>query len=343
MKNRILPVFISFSGCRQRCVYCNQNSITGQSNTDILTSAVEQIKTYLNVSNNWTEIAFYGGSFTCLPVSIQQKLYDMAHETGIKDIRFSTSPDCVTDELLVLAAENGVTTVEIGVQSLNDVVLRMNNRPCDAEHTLQAVKTAKKYIKNTGVQIMTGMYGETFDNFADTVDKITELTPEYVRIYPCIVLKETELEKIYSSGGFKPLTLAESVARSAYAMILLESAGISVIRIGLQDADQMKESIAAGEYHPATGDMAKTIAVAIYLALGHNIAIDRRFLSAVYGYAGYNRDASQDRLIMEDDRQLCMRDVCKAITENISEDYKRNIQRETARHAERLIDKTINR
>lgn len=305
--------------------------------TDIIESAEDQIRKYLSISDNWTEIAYYGGSFTCLPVVTQQKLYDMAHASGIKKIRFSTSPDCVIDDNMYMAAVNGVTTVEIGVQSLNDEVLRMNNRPCGAEETTEALRTAQRHIKTVGAQIMVGMYGETEDNFHDTVTKIMQLAPEYVRIYPCIVLKDTELENIWKSGGFRPLTLAQSLARAAYAMILFEAAGISVIRIGLQDAEQMKEAIAAGEYHPATGDMAKTIAVAIYLSLGHNITIDKKYTSAAYGYARYNRAACEGKIIHAEGQAPDIKDICRKITESAIEDNQRYIQGQTAFHAERLV------
>ncbi len=342
MTSNILPVFISFSGCRQRCVYCNQHSITGQSSGDIISSAEGQIKKYLEISNKWDEVAFYGGSFTCLNQDIRKKLYDMADDAGIRNKRFSTSPDCVNDAVMAEAAERGVTTVEIGVQSLDDEVLKANNRPCDAVETTEAVKTAKKYIKNVACQIMTGMYKENFRSFSDTVDSVIGLMPEYVRIYPCVVLRDTELNRLYESGDYVPLPLDESLARSAYGLILLEAAGIDVIRIGLQDADDLKNSITAGAYHPAAGDMAKTIAFAVYYGLGFSIETDSRYMNVALGYGGYNKEHREDRVIIKEGAVPSLRSVCEKIAEYRDEDYKRFIQRETARHAQRLVSQTHN-
>ncbi|WP_415238151.1 radical SAM protein [Seleniivibrio woodruffii] len=340
MKNRILPVFIPFAGCRQRCVYCSQSSITGHTSTEILTSTERQISEYLGISGKWDELAYYGGSFTCLSGELQQRLYGLAHEHGFTKLRFSTSPDCVTDENMAMAKANGVETVEIGVQSLDDEVLRLNRRPCGAAETLDALRTARKHITKISAQIMTGMYGENFYSFDGTVNELVAVRPDYVRIYPCVVLKDTELYGLWRSGDHVPLPLAETLARCAYGLILFEAAGIEVIRIGLQDSESMKEQIAAGEYHPAIGDMAKTIAVAIWLGLGHNLVLDKKYINTAYGYNGYNREACENRLTIKEGSQPDIRRICRGITE--IEDHKRNIQRQAAFHAQRLVGSTHN-
>jgi len=335
MKNRILPVFIPFAGCRQRCVYCSQNSITGHTSTEIISSAEQQIKENLEISGNWDELAYYGGSFTCLPEVLRMKLYALAHENGFQKLRFSTSPDCVTDANMAEAVQNGVETVEIGVQSLDDEVLRLNKRPCGVAETIKSLHTVKGHIKKLSAQIMTGMYGENFHSFDVTVDSVLSVKPDYVRIYPCVVLKDTELYFLWRSGDHVCLPLAETLARCAYGLILFEAAGIDVIRIGLQDAESMKEQIAAGEYHPATGDMAKTIAVAIYLGLGHNLVLDKKYINTAYGYNGYNRETCEGRLEIKDGAMPDIRAICQRITE--VESYKRYIQRQAAFHAQRLV------
>lgn len=335
MKNRILPVFIPFAGCRQRCVYCSQNSITGHTSSEIISSAEQQIKENLEISGNRDELAYYGGSFTCLPEKLRLELYVLAQGYGFQKLRFSTSPDCVTDENMSEAARNGVETVEIGVQSLDDEVLKLNKRPCGAAETIKALHTVKKHVKKLSAQIMTGMYGENFHSFNSTVDAVLGVKPDYVRIYPCVVLKDTELYSLWRSGDHVCLPLAETLARCAYALILFEAADIDVIRIGLQDAESMKEQIAAGEYHPATGDLAKTIAVAIYLGLGHNLVLDKKYINTAYGYNGYNRNACEGRLEIKDGAMPDIRTICKRITE--VESYKRYIQRQAAFHAQRLV------
>jgi histone acetyltransferase (RNA polymerase elongator complex component) len=335
MKNRILPVFIPFAGCRQRCVYCSQNSITGHSSSEIISSAERQINENLEISDSWGELAYYGGSFTCLSEELRLKLYSLAHRHGFRKLRFSTSPDCVTDENMAEAVQNGVETVEIGVQSLDDEVLRLNKRPCGAAETIKSLYTVRRHIKRLSAQIMTGMYGENFHSFDATVDAVLGVKPDYVRIYPCVVLKDTELYSLWQSGDHVPLPLAETLARCAYALILFEAKDIDVIRIGLQDAESMKEQIAAGEYHPATGDMAKTIAVAIYLGLGHNLVLDKKYINTAYGYNGYNRETCEGRLEIRDGAKPDIRTICKRIKE--VESYKRYIQRQAAFHAQRLV------
>lgn len=87
MKNKILPVFITFAGCTSRCIYCNQHRITGIQQSDVITSAKKQIDECISMGVEWTELAFYGGSFSCLPSDIRDDLYALAHQTGIKDFK----------------------------------------------------------------------------------------------------------------------------------------------------------------------------------------------------------------------------------------------------------------
>lgn len=342
MTSKILPVFISFAGCRQRCIYCNQNGITGLKPEEIIQSAQSQIDQYQKYSEKWEEIAFYGGSFTCLPVEIQLKLYKMADDAGIGVKRFSTGPDCINDENMALAAENGVKTVEIGVQSLDDAVLRANNRPCDAENTVKAVKTAQKHIKTVICQLMAGMYMENFRSFAETIHKVIDIKPQGVRIYPCMVLKDTELDRLYKSGDFLPLPFEESLARSIYGLMMFESNDIDVIRIGLQDGESLKESITAGHYHPAMGDLAKTAVYGMYFESGLLLETDKKYLNTAYGYGGLNRELAEGKVIIKEGAVPNIRHICKSIRENIHEDYKRFIQRKAAFHAERLVGETHN-
>ena len=141
---KILPVFIPFAGCKHRCVYCNQYKITGALGGNIAESAASQIYQYLSFSSSWDELAFYGGSFSCLPERDRLALYKTAKENGFKVLRFSTTPDCITDEILLEAKQHGVKTIELGIQSLSERVLRLNKRPYSFEECVEAVKKVRR-------------------------------------------------------------------------------------------------------------------------------------------------------------------------------------------------------
>lgn len=343
MKNRILPVFITFAGCTSRCVYCNQHRITGVRPSNVISSARQQISECLSMDAKWTELAFYGGSFSCLPDGIRSELYKLAKETGINTLRFSTSPDCINQKILDESVRNGVKTIELGVQSLDDTVLKANKRPYLASECEAAFAHVKTAVEHAGIQLMTGLYKEDFNSFAKTVDRAVMMRADYARIYPTVVIEETELADLWRTGEYVPLTLADAVARCAYGFILLSASGCDVIRVGLHDSLSVRESALAGAYHPAMGDMVKTVVVQTFINTMGEICVDQRYLNVAYGYGGYLKKLYRENVFIKEGVKPDFKDMSKEIVRVLSEDYKRKLQEQTACYAERLVDSTNNR
>lgn len=342
MKYKILPVFISFAGCTSKCIYCNQSLITGITPANVINSAKKQIDEHL-ASADWDELAFYGGSFTCLPRDIRLALYGLARESGIKALRFSTSPDCISEEILDEALENGVKVIELGVQSLDGKVLLMNKRPYTADECLNSFQMVRNRVNTAGIQIMAGLFGEDFESFAYTIDKVVGMKADYARIYPCVVLEDTELAELYRKGEYTPLTLQEAVSRCAYGYIMLTAAGCNVIRMGLQDSPSVKDSAIAGAYHPAIGEMAKTVALLTFLNMGGKIGVAQRYLNVAYGYGGIVKKMFRDKVEIKEGAMPDFIEIAKFIARGTDEDHKRKIQEQTAYFAERLISETNHR
>lgn len=262
----IIPIFIPHAGCPHQCVFCNQKKISGQK---IASAAAvrEQITKYLQ----WVkpgpenEAAFYGGSFTGLDAVLQEELFipvDKLLLTGvIGSVRCSTRPDYITAEKLELLKRHNVTTVELGVQSLDDKVLALAERGHDAASVAEAVRLLRAYGFKVGLQLMCGMPGQTAASFFDTVAKSIALKPDMVRLYPLLVIKDTPLEDSYKRGDFMPLTVGEAAELCAAAWESFTAAGIKVIRTGLQPDEELCSpgNIVAGPFHPAFGEIVKSM------------------------------------------------------------------------------------
>ena len=255
----IIPFFTSHSGCPHQCVFCNQKNITGQAKPVVPSAVPQKINEYLtsNTSGKPAQVAFFGGSFTALPVEMQ-KAYLAAVRPfiasgQIKDIRLSTRPDCITNEVLACLREYHVTTIELGVQSLDDAVLSRSGRGHTAMDTVTAVSLIKAHDIQIGLQIMPGLPGDSADGFMKTTGGVIRLGPDFVRIYPVLVIKNTPLEELYTSGRYIPLSLDDAVVLCREALERFDLAGIDVIRIGLQPTEELERpgTIIAGPYHPA--------------------------------------------------------------------------------------------
>ena len=263
MSHSNIAIFVPHLGCKCRCSFCDQNSITNENtapNADDIHNAVLIAKKSKKYNSETTEIAFFGGSFTAIErdymVSLLQAAYVHIKNGDVSGIRISTRPDCIDNEILTLLKEYGVTAIELGAQSMNDEVLLKNRRG----HTAQDVITASQLIKDfgfqLGLQMMTGLYGDNDEKSIETAKKIISLNPDTIRIYPTVVFKNTHLDKLRESGEYIPQTVENAVKLGAKLIPLFEKNGIKVIRFGLHTADESE--ITGGAWHPALAQLVKS-------------------------------------------------------------------------------------
>jgi len=268
-KHLIIPVFIPYQGCPHRCIYCRQDKITGQREDKIRREGVESLirkakKSPKFMNARTREVAFYGGTFTSLGTGYMTELLGAVSgcikDKSIDAVRISTRPDEIDEIRLELLKSYGVTAVELGVQSMNDDVLRKSGRGHTSEDTVNAVSLLKKNGFKTGVQLMPGLPGDSLDIFHNTIDRVLELAPDIVRLYPAIVIKGTGLAKLYQAGKYRPLSLDEAVAICSLSCKRLEQNGIRVIRIGLMSTPSLLEDgeIIAGPWHNAFGFLVRS-------------------------------------------------------------------------------------
>ncbi len=252
--------------CPQQCSFCDQQKISGKSKYPDLQEIKATIDKYLTSfteNDREVEIAFFGGTFTGLPLSKQQEYLSVAHEYlkkgEIHGIRLSTRPDYIDEENLHLLKKLGVTTIELGAQSLDDEVLRS----CNRGHTVAQVETASEMINRfdftLGLQMMIGLPGDTYQKSIATTHKIIDLGAKETRIYPCLVIKGTQLAEEFHRGLYEPLTMDEAVKLSAELTLLFETANVKVIRLGLHRSEDLQQgSMLAGPYHISFKELVMT-------------------------------------------------------------------------------------
>ena len=264
-RESIIPVFVPHSGCPHDCVFCNQRRITGQqepATADTVRQAVKAASA-LPKSNVKRQLAFYGGSFTAIPVNEQTALLEAAREAldagEIQSIRLSTRPDAIDDEVLQRLRYYGVETVELGAQSLCDKVLLMSGRGHTAKHVEDASRLIKEYGFKLILQMMTGLPGDTVEHSIETAQRIIDLKPDGVRIYPTVIVRDTALYDMWKAGKYTEHTVEDAVSVCAKLVPMFEGAQIPIIRLGLNPTDELSGGAAAGgAYHPALGELVKS-------------------------------------------------------------------------------------
>ncbi len=258
-----IPFFISHKGCPHRCLFCDQSVISGSeghfpSSREIL----EKISIWQSSAPDAElEVAFFGGTFTSLPETVQNDLLlplqPLIKEGTIGSVRISTRPDRITREIVERVAALGVDAIELGVQSMNDTVLNDSGRGHTASDSSAAIKCIKSMGLHAVAQLMPGLPGDTSASALKSLDEVIEAGTDSLRIYPAVVLRGTGLAELYERGGFRPQTLEDAVRICAEMLLRAAASGIPVIRMGLQASEELKteNNVIAGPYHPAFGHL----------------------------------------------------------------------------------------
>jgi len=307
IKHFNIPVFIPERACPNRCIYCNQPTITGVKELPGLQEISAIITTHLATidnSNSHVEIAFFGGNFTGIPINEQEEYLKTACsyiEKGfVKGVRISTRPDYINDTVLELLKQYGVTTIELGVQSLDDEVLNASGRGYTSADVTKTAHLIRAAGFSLGLQMMQGLPADTIEKSIQTAERIIRLGASNTRIYPVLVIKDTVLEDLYNSGTYTPLGLNEAVKWSKELCKIFIEARVNVLKIGLHPSHELMTdgNIIAGPFHQSYAEL-------VYTELWSDLLNSMRFKAAdhitIYthphdynhaiGYGGKNKKA----------------------------------------------------
>ena len=322
----VIPVFIPHRGCPHQCLFCNQQSITGQEGGSrrLKVEIGRTVEEWLARSPGRSEVqvAFYGGSFTCLAVEEQIEMLSSVRpflDSGrVGSIRLSTRPDCIDSEICSLLRKFGVKTVELGVQSMDDRVLKKSRRGHTVLHSIEAFRLLRDAGMQVGIQLMIGLPAETTSSFLSGINEVIRLRPDFVRLYPVLVVENSELEDLYYTGEYHPLSLNRAVALTAKGFSRLRGEEIPVVRIGLQPSESLERSLVSGPYHPSFGELVKSRLwfkrirkklAALSIDEKITISVSHRDLSAINGMnrkniKRLNELGFRDRYIIKADKSL---------------------------------------
>lgn len=255
----IIPIFIPHKGCPHNCIFCNQKKITARIKAVSGDDVVNTIETWLTTLGDvkTVEVAFYGGGFTAIPMEDQCAYLEIAKrykDAGkIDKIHMSTRPDAINKEILNNLKTYDVDTIELGVQSFDERVLKLSERGHNTNVVYESAKLIQEYGFELGIQLMIGLPGDSMETCIYSAEETVKIKPEIARLYPTIVIEETELYEQYKRGEYTPLSQSEAVERTKEMYKIIDRAGINIIRVGLKSSDIINENgdIEGGTFHPA--------------------------------------------------------------------------------------------
>lgn len=261
-RHRNIALFVPHEGCPHCCSFCNQKTISGSSAKPRERDVDEAVKTALETGGKGGQLAFFGGSFTAIEKEYMLELLKAAKRHidlgNIDSVRISTRPDAIDGGIIRILKEYGVSSVELGAQSMDDQVLSMNGRGHTAQDVVRASRMIKEAGMELGLQMMTGLYGDTREKALRTGERIAALSPDTVRIYPTVVIEGTELARLMKRGEYVPQSLDEAVEICARLLLMFREKDINVIRCGLHSGGGVDEGYLGGPWHPAFKELCQS-------------------------------------------------------------------------------------
>lgn len=172
-------------------------------------------------------------------------------------IKISISPKQVDKELLKMLKKYNVSTIELEAQSTNDYILKR----CGYIYNYEDIKKATRMIKwrryNVSFQVGIGLPDSTKIDELNTAKELAKLKPKSVRIYPMVVMRDTELETDFNNGKYEPLNLNQAIERCKDVVYEFNRKHIKQISIVKQnELEKSKETkIVSGPYHEEFGQL----------------------------------------------------------------------------------------
>ncbi|MDD3627887.1 MAG: radical SAM protein, partial [bacterium] len=227
---KIISIFLPYLGCQQRCIFCNQQILN-----DVFVAPAEiQIRKKISAAIDTlpkggdAEIAFFGCSFTSMPLDKQEMYLKIADEfkDSVNGIRISAHPNSFPKEVIRLLKKYDVTTVELGVESMSSAVLKESGRKYSSDDIINNIKVLKSAGLKVVGQLMLGLPGDTKRRFIKSVKDLADTKIDFIRLHPTLVLKNTDLEVKYIQNEYQPLSLEEALEWLLDAFDVLEESKI---------------------------------------------------------------------------------------------------------------------
>lgn len=187
-------LYISIPFCPTRCAYCSFVSEVTNREHGLIDRYVEclcrEIRARAAEINGKRLLSIYMGGGTPTTLSAEQLRMLLGTVAECLDLSHVTEytveagrPDTVTDEKLAVLAEYGVNRISINPQTLHDRTLQRIGRSHTVEQFFRAYEMASRYPFDINVDLIAGLYGESYGDFAESLGRILDLNPANVTVH----------------------------------------------------------------------------------------------------------------------------------------------------------------
>ena len=206
-----IGIYIHIPFCKRKCEYCDFISYSQKENfvekyVDSLIKSIEHTKQNMNMKYYKVNTIYIGGGTPSFInskyiVKILEKVREVFNVSDNAEITIELNPGTVNEEKIIDYKNAGINRVSIGLQAIQDDLLKMLGRIhtySEFENTYNLIQ--KNGFKNINVDLMLGLPKQTIDDIEESVQKIISLNPNHISVYSLIVEEGTPIEKKITSG-----------------------------------------------------------------------------------------------------------------------------------------------
>lgn len=153
--------------------------------------------------------------------NLKEKYDSALIDSRIVCLDIATRPDCINDEICKLLKTYKQTHdvwVELGLQSSNDDTGTLINRCYTSKDFSIAVKLLNKYNIDVIAHIIVGLPNESIDDIKNTISFINNHNLQGIKVHSTYIVKNTELERMYKTGLYTPISLEEYIKNACYIL-----------------------------------------------------------------------------------------------------------------------------
>lgn len=192
MKDISLYIHIPF--CKEKCKYCDFLSFKNtEFITDYKNALIKEINAF-DCSDTVKSIFIGGGTPSYINESIIAEIMESINKFNINknaEITIEANPGTITEEKLKTYISCEINRISMGVQAVQNNILKTLGRIHTFEEFTENYYLVQKYFDNINTDIMFSLPDQNFDNWAETLSKITELKPQHISAYSLIVEEGT--------------------------------------------------------------------------------------------------------------------------------------------------------
>lgn len=204
MKN--VGIYVHFPFCASKCNYCNFNSYADKNNlqNEYVHALIAEINAYKNSKYIIDTIFIGGGTPSLMPDGTISTIVSEIKKNFVVDsdaeITIECNPNSVTAIKAMEWKEAGVNRVSIGLQSMNDKLLKLMGRAHNKRDYLNAIDIIRNAgINNINTDCLIGLPRQKMSDIKHTLKVVTKLQCTHISVYSLIVEKGTPLDDMISN------------------------------------------------------------------------------------------------------------------------------------------------